>query len=172
MRKNAVVLSVAGLVVAALAANGSAATHVVIEKNAVAPLLQRAQAQCKAYGYGFTYTGVFERRRTITDYYDAGGTPTRRVTQIQFTGTITNDSDSTKSLPVDGQRHIVVDFVERTTTETGVLRHVTAPGMGIVLHESGRIVLPLPVGSAPPSFEAGPHELFRNDLAELCAALA
>ena len=57
-----------------------------------------------------------------------------------------------------------------TFTETGVLRHVTVPGSGMVLHESGRLVTGLE--DETPLSEAGPHQLFHGDLSAYCAALA
>ena len=86
-----------------------------------------------------------------------------------FVVTNTNDVTGT-SVRDTGSRHITFDFVANTFTETGVLRHVTVSGSGIVLHEAGRIVISLTDDSV--IFMAGPHQLFAGDVAEFCAALA
>ena len=65
---------------------------------------------------------------------------------------------------------VVFDYVNNTATESGVLRHITVPGSGIVLHESGHIITSLTDDSV--IFMAGPHQLFTGDEAEFCAALA
>jgi hypothetical protein len=62
-----------------------------------------------------------------------------------------------------------LDFVNGTFTESGVLTHITAPGSGIVSHESGRIITSLADDSV--IFMAEPHQLFTGDEAEFCAAL-
>src|SRR5215211_7489379 len=100
---------------------------------------------------------IIEKNNVLTRHFAA----TDECTSNDLTG---------KSIPVNGVRHIVFDFVNGTFTETGVLRHVTVPGQGIVLHESGRIVSGLE--SEELIFEAGPHQLFHGDLAGFCSVLA
>ena len=121
-------------------------------------------------GLGFTHTEDYQVTRSVTDFYDSEGNLIREVLHVRFVGTATNDVTG-KTIPVTGVRHLVFDFVSGTFTETGVLRHVTVPGEGIVLHESGRIVLPLEEGLEP-LFVAGPHQLLEADVAAFCAALA
>ena len=93
----------------------------------------------------------------------------RKGIHAHFVGTYTNDANST-TLRDTGQRHIVFYLVENTFTNSGVLRHITVPGSGIVLHESGRIVTSLLDDSLISI--SGPHQLFSGDLSEFCAALA
>ena len=120
--------------------------------------------------FGFTHTEDYQITRSVIDFYDHEGNLVREVRHVRFVGTATNDVTG-KMIPVTGVRHLVFDFVAGTFTETGVLRHVTVPSAGIVLHESGRIVLPLEEGLEP-LFVAGPHELQEGDVAAFCAALA
>jgi hypothetical protein len=135
----------------------------------VAPLLFDGLDGCAA-SHGFTYTGDYVRTRTITDSYDADGTLVREVLAIHFDGTETNDSDPSRSLTVNGERNIVLDFVANTRTETGTLRHVTARGTGIVLQQTGRSVVPL--DGAGDAFVAGPHQLDSGEMKAFCDALA
>ena len=100
---------------------------------------------------------------------DKDGSVLRTVRHISFRGTGTNNQ-SGNTLPLNGVRHIVLDYVNETYTETGVLRHVTAPGAGNVLHQSGRLVEGL--YDLSPIFAAGPKQLFAAELEAFCAALA
>jgi hypothetical protein len=168
MRVLIVALSVA-LAVGVLAATAAADAPVVVQRNADVMRLFPNLTECQPFGYTFTDTGQFEVKRSDVLYYDNNGTLLREVIDANFVGTVTNDSTG-KSLPVDGQRHITLDYVAGTFTETGVLRHVTVPGEGIVLHESGRIVTSLDDDSL--IFMAGPHQFFSGDEAAFCAALA
>jgi hypothetical protein len=118
---------------------------------------------------GFTHTEEYHITRSITEFYDRDGNLVREVVHVRYTGTATNDKTG-KTLPIMGTRHLVF-AADGTFTETGVLRHVTVSGQGIVLHESGRIVWPADE-SLPPLFVAGPHQLLEGDVAAFCAALA
>ena len=121
---------------------------------------------------GFTHTEDYQVTRSVIDFYDNEGNLLREVLHVRFVGTATNDVTG-KTIPVTGVRHLEFDFVDGTFTETGVLRHVTVPGEGIVLHESGRIVLPLePEEGLEPLFVGGPHQLMEGDVTAFCAALA
>lgn len=162
-------LAMLSVVAAALSGGADAATPVVVEKQQELTRVFAGLEDCQAYGYAFTTTGRFAVTRSITDFTDVDGNVLRRETHIRFVGSETNDATG-KSLPVDGVRHMTFDFVDDTFTETGVLRHVTVPGGGIVLHDSGRLVLGLDDDEV--IGVAGPHELFGGDLAAFCAALA
>ena len=153
----------------ALAATAAAAPPEVVERNVTVTRHFSGLTDCQAYGYSFTFTASYVVRRTHTRFYDKSGTLLREVIHAHFVGTNTNDANGT-TLRDTGQRHIVFDLVENTFTESGVLRHITVPGSGIVLHESGRIVTSLLDDSLISI--AGPHQLFSGDLAEFCAALA
>jgi hypothetical protein len=148
----------------------SGLTRVVVEHNNALTRVFANEADCQTYGYSFTYTESYDVRRSIIDYYDASGTLVREVADVHATGVATNDTTG-GSIPVSSERHIVMDFIAGTWTESGVLRHVTDPGQGIVLHESGRIVTDLDTQSNI-FFEAGPHQFSTGDLAGFCAALA
>jgi hypothetical protein len=162
--------AVGALVVAGLAVASAAASQpVVVEKNVTFTRVFSELTDCQAYGYSFTFTARYTIRRSDTLYYDRDGNLVREVRQVHFVGTDTNDENGT-SLRDTGERHIVLDFVNDTFSESGVLRHVTVPGSGIVLHESGRLILSLSDDSV--IFMAGPHQLFSGDQAEFCAALA
>ena len=169
MRRGTVLYALCAFAVTLGASVAEAATPVVVEKHNELTRVFAGLEDCQAYDYTFTTTGRFAVTRSITDFTDDDGNVLRRETHIRFVGSETNDATG-KSLPVDGVRHITLDFVNDTFTETGVLRHVTVPGGGIVLHDSGRLVLGLDDDEV--LGVAGPHELFGGDLAAFCAALA
>lgn len=168
-RMIALLAAVAALVAGAPAAQ--AAQPVVVEKNATVTRHFAGIPMCD----GFTVTLHYDVRRTVTEYYDKSGDLTRVVLNIHYVGTWTND-ETGESISNRGTRHITEDFVDQTTTETGALRHMTAPGEGIVLHETGRIVYDW--NGTPDDFDddfiafiAGPHQDLEGDLTEVCAAL-
>ena len=169
MRRGLPLAALCLLAAAITAGAANAAKPVVVEKHRELTRVFAGIPACQEYGYTFTTTGRFEITRSIKQFYDNEGNLVREVRHIRFLGTETNDVTG-KSLPVNGIRHITLDFVNGTFTETGVLRHVTVPGEGIVLHESGRLVTGLEDEEV--IFEAGPHQLFHGDLAAFCAALA
>ena len=158
------VLAVAGLV----AGTAGARKPVVVEKHNTLTRDFANIPDCVAFG--FTHSEHYDVTRTVTDFYDQEGTLLREVVHVRFVGTATNDVTG-KTIPVVGVRHLVFDFVNETFTETGVLRHVTVPGQGIVLHESGRFVAPFDE-MLPPLFVAGKHQLLEGDLTAFCTALA
>ena len=151
------------------AATAAADAPVVVERNATVVREFTGLTDCQAYGYSFTFTARYVIKRSDVLYYDRSGSLVKQVRHVRFVGTNTNDVTGT-SVRDTGSRHITFDFVANTFTETGVLRHVTVPGSGIVLHEAARIVISLT--DDPVIFMAGPHQLFAGDVAEFCAALA
>jgi len=161
---------------AVLAGAASADTPSVLErKDAYVREVPHA-ATCKPFGYAFTVSYRYDVVRTITEFVDDDGNVLREVIEAHFVGTATNDSTG-EALPVAGERHIVWDFLAGTWTETGTLRHVTVPGSGVALLQSGRIVYPLPAVPQPDVipkvelFMAGPHDVFDGQYADFCAAL-
>jgi hypothetical protein len=151
------------------AAGATAAAPVVVEKQNQLTRVFAGLEDCQAYGYSFTTTARFDVTRSVTEFYDNEGNLLREELHIRFVGSETNDVTG-QSLPVNGVRHVTFDYVSGAFTETGVLRHVTLPGQGIILHESGRIVRSLDDDSL--LGQSGPHQLFGGDLAAFCAALA
>jgi hypothetical protein len=165
MHKGLIALLAAGATLTGSAA-ATANTRVVEEKN---NQLTRDFVDDEECG-GFTVAEHYDVRRTIVATYDDAGELLREDLNIKFDGSATNQSTG-RSLPVDGTRHIVFDYVAGTFTETGVLRHVTVRGQGIVLHDSGKEVEDLDDESIR-YFAAGPKQLRDGDLDAFCAALA
>ena len=162
------VLTAVGLALTGLTGVAAqAAKPVVVEKSNSLTRHFANLPDCEAFG--FTHTEDYQVTRSVTEFYDSEGNLLREVLHIRFVGTATNDKTG-KTLPITGTRHLVF-AADGTFTETGVLRHVTVSGQGIVLHESGRVVFP-PEEGLPPLSVAGPHQLLEGDVAAFCAALA
>src|SRR5262245_24133476 len=176
-RRLMVAPAVAPATAAVLAGAAAADKPIVLERNHAYVREVPHAATCTPLGFTFTVSYRYGVRRTITEFVDDDESVLREVIEAQFVGTATNDATG-QALPADGERHIVRDFVAGTWTETGTLRHVTVPGSGTVLHQSGRIVYPLPAVPQPDVipkvelFEAGPHDVFDGLYADFCAALA
>jgi len=156
-------IPVLALAAALAPAAAQADTRVVVEKN------NQLSRDFSGDECGFTVAEHYDIRRTVVEYYDDGQL-TREVLNIKFTGTATNVATG-GSLPVNGTRRLVFDYEAGIFTETGVLRHVTVAGEGIVLHESGRIVEDLDIEGLT-FFSAGPHQLRGGELTAFCGALA
>jgi len=175
--RSMLVLTVALSAAAVLAGAASAVQPLVVERNHTYIREVPHASTCKPYGYTFTVSYHYDVVRSITEFVDNDGNVIREVIEARFVGTATNDATG-KVLSVDGERHIIWDFVENTWTETGTLRHTTVAGSGVVLLQSGRIVYPLPAAPRPDAiptielFEAGPHDVFGGEYADFCAALA
>lgn len=168
MRRVLALLTAVAAVAGVVAGTAAASKPVVLEKHHALTRDFANIPDCLAFG--FTHTEHYDVIRTVTDFYDQEGNLLREVVHVRFVGTATNDVTG-KTIPVVGVRHLIFDFVNETFTETGVLRHVTVPGQGIVLHESGRFVTPFDE-TLPPLFVAGKHQLLEGDLTAFCTALA
>ena len=64
---------------------------------------------------------------------------------------------------------IVIDLVEGTETDIGLVFRVFLPGGGTVIADVGRLVFD---AEGNLIFEAGPHPALHGDFAALCAALS
>ena len=159
-------LAVAATIAVTAAATARADAPIVVEKQVEVTRTFAGSTGCQQYGWTFTFTEVFDITRSASEYVDRDGNVLRTVRHVRFRGTATNDATG-GTLAVNGVRHLVEDYVNGTFTETGVLRHVTAPGSGNVLHESGRLV-----EGVDGLIFAGPKQLFAGELEAFCEALA
>jgi hypothetical protein len=112
-----------------------------------------------------SYTGWM---RTTT-FFDPSGTPVKLQIQISVQGTATN-LQTGKTVKDDEHPVVVIDFRTGTETVNGGPAHVTAPGEGIIIQDTGRITFD---AEGNVTFEAGPHN--QADLGPLeayCSALS
>ncbi len=115
---------------------------------------------------GYTVIGDFNVTRKDVTFFDKDHTPIKVDYFVHYEGTLTN-SVTGKTLDDKGDFKNTFDLVSGTITQTGGLRHTTASGLGIVIHETGRVVVDDATGGilfVTPGMSV-------NENLQLCAAL-
>lgn len=119
---------------------------------------------------GFTNLISGHDRGFVTTWFDAAGEPIMQIGHIKAWETDVN-SVTGKSISVNTDLLVHVDYAAGTTTITGARNIATYPGQGIVLQHVGRAVLdsngqPVSLSGRYPEFLAG----YVGE--DFCAALA
>ena len=121
---------------------------------------------------GVTLTAYNIEDVRITTFYDEEGNPVRVVTKVDDSGTVTN--------PVTGQtvenpahETFFLDLVTGTESVAGLDFKATVPGVGVVFHDAGRVMVD---AEGNVTFEAGPKDVFHTEgehriRANFCKAL-
>ncbi len=110
----------------------------------------------------------------IADYYDGGGTLVKEILTAGAGGPFSfTDTANGSTLTMQMQSAPIVttynaDGTVRTEAINGLEWKFTATGGGIVLLDTGRLVLD---GDGNVIFEVGPHQRQNGDVAAFCAAL-
>jgi hypothetical protein len=115
---------------------------------------------------GYNVIGDFDVTRRDVTYFDADGDPIRVDLFIHYEGTLTN-SVTGKTLLDKGNFKNSLDLTDGTATVTGGIRHTTVSGLGIVIQDTGRIILDDETGGilfVTPGMAS-------DDVLQLCAAL-
>jgi hypothetical protein len=112
---------------------------------------------------GFAITHDSDVTRRVTTFTDESGTPTRVVTHVHFSGTLTNPQTG-RSVADSGSFKRIVDVSDGSITVTGRFRVITAPDEGVLLHQTGRGTLL----NGQVLFAAGPNE-FNDQGSTNCA---
>jgi hypothetical protein len=89
-----------------------------------------------------------------TTFFDQSGTPVKLQVQISLQGTVTN-LQTGKTVKDDEHLVVIIDLTTGTETVNGAPAHVTAPGEGIIIHDTGKITFD---AEGHVTFEAGPHD--------------
>ena len=121
---------------------------------------------------GVTLVGTFTEEVRVTTFFDKAGTPVRAQITVNFVGVVTNP-ETGESVENPSHQTIIVDLVEGTETQVGLIFKATVPGEGVVFHDVGRVVFD---AAGTPIFEAGPHDVLATEgahavRARFCAAL-
>jgi hypothetical protein len=117
-------------------------------------------------GGGVLLTETFTVVDTITTFFDASGNPIRVQVHENFVGVITN-SASGNTYRDPGHWTVVEDVVNGTVTFHGEFFAIVAPGVGIVIQDTGRITFD---ADGNIIFQAGPHEALTGT-ADFCSVL-
>jgi hypothetical protein len=117
---------------------------------------------------GFTVHVSYDGSGRATTYFSNAGDPVQLRIHTTVLGSAVNTSTG-RTLRDNETIVIVIDLVTGETTINGAPAHVTAPGEGIVIHDTGRIVFG---ANGNVTFEAGPHDQADQDpLQVYCSAL-
>ena len=117
-------------------------------------------------GGGVLLTETFTEVVTVTTFFDASGNPIRVQVHANFDGVITN-SASGNTYRDPGHFTVVEDVVNGTVTFHGEFFAIVAPGVGIVIQDTGRITFD---ADGNVIFQAGPHEVLTGT-ADFCSVL-
>lgn len=98
-------------------------------------------------------------------FLDANGDFLRAHVHLSVKGTLTANGVSVRL----GRSVNQFFELDGTVTEVGLVFRDSAPGVGVVLMDRGRLVFD---GNGELVFEAGPHPQLHGDFGELCSALA
>jgi hypothetical protein len=128
------------------------------------PIRDEFELPCDGFTAHVTYVGSGR----ATTYFDAAGEAVRLRIQSNVKGSAVN-TQTERTLRDDESIIAVINLLTGEETINGAPAHVTAPGEGIVIHDTGRIVFDAEGNVA---FEAGPHDqLDQGPLEAYCAAL-
>ncbi len=121
---------------------------------------------------GVTLEETFTEDLRITTFFDDEGNPVRVHIKVNFDGVVTNP-ETGQSVEDDAHTTIMLDLVEGTETQVGLVFSATVPGVGVVFHDVGRVVFD---ADGNLIFEAGPHDVLGTAgphpvRANFCAAL-
>jgi hypothetical protein len=116
----------------------------------VFPIEDLFELDCGGFTARLTYTGTGR----ATTFFDGTGAPVKLVIHVKVKGSATNLSTG-KTLKDDESTIIRIDLLTGETTINGGVAHVTAPGEGIVIHDTGKIVFD---SEGNVTFVAGPHD--------------
>jgi hypothetical protein len=163
MRRVALVLGVAAIMVVMAASSSTAAKPVIDEGTFTGTVVL---GDCG----DFQVLDQFVLNFRAKLFFDENGELVRIVEQINGTDTFIN-SQTGKEFTSRFQNTEHIDLTAGPVrTVTGVQGLLTVPGSGAVLLDVGRIVTNLETDEV--TFQAGPHQLVEGDLAGLCEALA
>ena len=113
---------------------------------------------------------VFRGHATLR--FDAAGNLVQISAHERFTEILYNSSDPTKfvsSIPQETS-NLLVNIENSTEWVAGSSIKFVVPGVGVVLHDVGRLVYDTSTGEV--LFQAGPQQYLNGDIAALCAALS
>ena len=118
-------------------------------------------------GGGVVLTDTFTEVDTVTTFFDASGNPIRVQVHANFDGVITN-SASGNTYRDPATFTVVEDVVNGTVTFRGEFGAIVAPGVGIVIQDTGTITFD---ADGNIIFQAGPHQLLVGPTPQLCSVL-
>ena len=157
-RRSFVVAAIAALACVLVPAAG-AGGPVITFNNDPAPRAVPDWADCS----GFQIDATFMAQRRNETFYDSSGQPVLQRRHVQFTGTLYNAGDPSKSVVYTGDFTRTFDYTTGVLRLTGLDSHAVLPGLGVVEVNAGDLVL-----TATDVVVHGPD----GDTSALCDALS
>jgi hypothetical protein len=120
---------------------------------------------------GFPISLDFTGQGTFEVFFDRLGNVTRIHVLEHSSGTLSANGIDLRFASTDNKMY---DLKSQTLAEVGLVFRYSAPGVGAVLMDRGRLVWNIDANGemvGEPIFEAGPHPELNGDLRGLCAAL-
>ena len=122
---------------------------------------------------GVTLVGTFTEDVRVTTFFDRAGNPVRSSDQGQPKTARSPTRRPARAWRIPSHQTITEDLVEGTVTQVGLVFKATVPGVGVVFHDVGRVVVDAEDNVI---FEAGPHDVLNTAgdhvvRANFCAAL-
>ena len=120
---------------------------------------------------GFPISSDFTGQGTFQVFFDTLGNPIRINVLEHSTGTLSANGIDLRFASSDNKFY---DLQNQTLAEVGLVFRYSAPGVGAVLMDRGRLIWNIDANGemvGDPVFEAGPHPELNGDFGGLCAAL-
>jgi hypothetical protein len=120
---------------------------------------------------GFPISLDFTGQGTFEVFFDSLGDVARVHVLEQSSGTLSANGIDLRFASTDNKMY---DLESQTLAEVGLVFRYSAPGVGAVLMDRGRLIWKIDANGemvGDPIFEAGPHPELHGDFGGLCAAL-
>ena len=120
---------------------------------------------------GFPISLDFTGQGTFEVFFDTLGNATRIHVLEQSSGTLSANGIDLRFASTDNKMY---DLESQTLAEVGLVFRYSAPGVGAILMDRGRLIWNIDANGemvGEPIFEAGPHPELHGDFGGLCAAL-
>jgi hypothetical protein len=120
---------------------------------------------------GFPISLDFTGQGTFQVFSDSLGNVARIHVLEHSSGTLSANGVDLRFASTDNKMY---DLESQTVAEVGLVFRYSAPGVGAVLMDRGRLIWNIDASGemvGEPIFEAGPHPELHGDFGDLCAAL-
>lgn len=120
----------------------------------------------------FTVLADTVYRGHATLRFNAAGDLVQISAHERFTEVLYNSNDPTKSISSNPQQasNLLIHIENSTEWVAGSIFKFTLPGVGVVMHDVGRVVYDTSTGEV--LFQAGPQQYLNGDIAALCSVLS
>lgn len=123
---------------------------------------------CDEFGYAYSLQVDVAFKLKFITFFDGDGDPDTFHLQVSNRATYTNTTTGLSATSTDAGVDIL-DLDSGVRSSIGVIFSLTVPGKGVVALDAGTITFD---DAGNPTFVAGPHQVFAEGDALLCAALA